>query len=248
MDMGLAGQLALVTGASQGIGAATAWALAREGCDVILVSRTAEKLDRLACEIHAETGRNAKAFVADLARSEEIERLAQSCGNVDILVNNAGAIPAGRLEEIGEASWRAAWDLKIFGYINLTRPIFASMKARGAGVIVNMLGAASQIRDPSYICGVTGNAALTAFTMSLGSDSHKHGVRVLGVSPGPVATERLVALQRTLNKSSAELPFERAATVDEIAAAVVFLASPKSAYTSGTTLMIDGGLSARAAT
>ena len=247
MDMGLSGRLALVTGASQGIGRATAWALAREGCDVILVSRSEEKLNRLAHEIGSETGRAAKAFAADLARSEEIERLAQSCEKLDILVNNAGAIPGGRLDEVDEASWRAAWDLKVFGYINLTRLIFASMKARGSGVIVNMLGAASQIRDPAYICGVTGNAALTAFTMSLGSDSHKHGVRVLGVSPGPVATERLLTLQRTFKKSSTDLPFERAATVDEIAAAVTFLASPISAYTSGTTLMIDGGLSARAA-
>lgn len=103
---------------------------------------------------------------------------------------------------------------------------------------------AAQIRDPSYICGVTGNAALTAFTLSLGSDSHRDGIRVVGVSPGTVATKGLKRL--TTLSSSAALPFGRAATPEEIADAVAFLASSRAGYISGAVLMVDGGLSARA--
>ncbi|MGH6966095.1 MAG: short-chain dehydrogenase/reductase [Phenylobacterium sp.] len=246
MDLGLAGKLAIVTGASKGIGAATARRLAREGCDLVLVARSAGDLEGLARSIAAESGRRATPFAADLSRSEEVLRLSASWAAADILVNNAGAIPGGRLSEVDEAAWRAAWDLKVFGYINLTRQLFTAMQARRSGVIVNVIGAAAQIRDPSYICGVAGNAALTAFTLSLGSDSHHHGVRVVGVSPGPVATERLAQLQQGVSSSAAR-PFGRAAAPDEIASAVAFLASTASGYTSGTVLMVDGGLSARAA-
>lgn len=246
MDLDLSGKKVLVTGASKGIGAATARMLAAEGCDVIIVSRSREELQVAADKIAAETSRSVVACAADLSQSSEIARVAEQYGDIDILVNNAGAIPGGRLEDIDESTWRAAWDLKVFGYINLSREIFRKMSARGSGTIVNVIGAAAQIRDPSYICGVVGNAALTAFTMSLGSDSHRVGVRVVGVSPGPVATERLLGLQASV-KSSAARPFGRAADPVEIASAVTFLASPRSGYTSGTVLIVDGGISARAA-
>jgi NAD(P)-dependent dehydrogenase (short-subunit alcohol dehydrogenase family) len=248
MDLQLNGKVAIVTGASKGIGAATARYLANEGCDVVLVARSGELLTRLAASIAAESGRRAHAVVADLSCSADIARLAQAWSQADVLVNNAGAIPGGRLDEIDEATWRAAWELKLFGYINLTRAMLDNMTRRGQGVIVNVIGAAAQTRNPAYICGVTANAALTAFTMSLGSDSHRHGVRVLGVSPGPVATERLLALEKTGATAKANQPFGRAAQPEEIAAAIAFLASPTSNYTSGTVLTIDGGTSARAAT
>lgn len=243
MDLGLSGKLALVTGASMGIGAAIARTLAAEGCDVVLVSRTPELLTSLASSITAETGRRAFAAPADLSRSEEVDRIAKDWAAADILVNNAGAIPGGRLDDVDEATWRAAWDLKVFGYVNLTRRLYAAMRERGAGVIVNIIGVAAQTRDPSYICGVAGNAALTALTLSLGSESHRDGLRVVGVSPGAVATERLKRLGMV--KSSAARPFGRPAEPAEIAAAVAFLASPQAAYISGTVLMVDGGVSAR---
>ncbi|HKR42494.1 MAG TPA: short-chain dehydrogenase/reductase [Paraburkholderia sp.] len=245
MNLDLNGKRALVTGASKGIGAVTARLLAAEGCDVVIVSRSREELQMMADQIADVTSRSVVACPADLSRSSEVARVAEQYGDVDILVNNAGAIPGGRLEDIDEGTWRAAWDLKVFGYINLTREIFKQMSARRSGTIVNVIGAAAQIRDPSYICGVAGNAALTAFTMSLGSDSHRVGVRVVGVSPGPVATQRLLGLQDSVQSSSAR-PFGRAAEPLEVASAVAFLASPRSGYTSGTVLMVDGGLSARA--
>ncbi len=140
----------------------------------------------------------------------------------------------------------------MFGYISLTRLIYARMTERGSGVIVNVIGAAGEKFDPDYITGSAGNAALMAFTRALGRASHAHGIRIVGINPGPVETERLVMLSRARAEKSlgdasrwrelyARMPFERPALAAEIGAAVAFLASPRSAYTNATILTIDGG-------
>jgi NAD(P)-dependent dehydrogenase (short-subunit alcohol dehydrogenase family) len=244
MDLGLSGKRALVTGASKGIGAATACVLAEEGCSVVLISRTEADLERTAKRIR-DAGGKADILAADLSQPGEAQRVAAAFPTVDILVNNAGAIPGGNLAAVDEATWRKAWDLKVFGYINMCRLYYAAMRAQGGGVIVNVVGAAAQIRDPEYICGVTGNAALTAFTLSLGSSSHKDMIRVVGVSPGPVATERLLNIER---HSTVVLPrpFGRAATPEEIAQTVAFACGRPSSYLSGAVILVDGGISARA--
>ena len=121
---------------------------------------------------------------ADLADSANVTRLAAQFPHVDILVNNAGAIPGGTLFDVDEAQWRTAWDLKVLGTINLTRAFYPLMKVRGGGVIINVIGNAARSHDPEYICGVTGNAGLAAFTELLGSGSVRDGIRVIGVSPG----------------------------------------------------------------
>ena len=139
----------------------------------------------------------------------------------------------------------------------MCRTFYALMKARKAGVIINVVGNAADTHDPEYICGVAGNAALTAFTQSLGCASHRDGVRVVALSPGPVETERLVGLmkKKAKDRTGSEenwkdllrpLPFGRGATPEEIAAAIAFLASGHSSYTSGSIVTIDAGLSARA--
>ena len=244
MDLALDGKLALVTGASKGIGAAIARSLAREGCDVVLVARTADRLEAVAHAIAQETGRNATPCVADLSKPAEAERIAAMWKEADILVNNAGAIPPGRLEEIDDVAWREAWDLKVFGYINLIRGLYPAMRERRERVICNVIGAAAQTRPPAYLCGVAGNAALTALTLSLGSESHKDGNRVVGVSPGPVETERLRRFEKD-GDSAAHIPFGRPASPEEIADTVAFLVSPRAGYVSGAVLMVDGGISAR---
>src|SRR5436190_18367498 len=257
MDLKLAGKTALITGGSKGIGRATAEVFAAEGCNVIIVSRTAETLAAVKSAIAQKSNVRVDTVAADLSDSKNVDKLAREFPDIDILVNNAGAIPGGKLLDVDEATWRAAWDLKVFGYVNMCRAFYALMKARQSGVIINVVGNAAQTHDPEYICGVTGNAALTAFTQSLGSVSVRDGVRVVAVSPGPVATERLVnlmkkkALDRTGNAENwrdlfKPLPFERAATAEEIGAAIAFLASEHSGYTSGSIAVIDAGLSARA--
>ena len=251
MDLGLAGKRALVTGGSAGIGRGTARILAEEGCDLILISRSAEKLDQTAAEIRSRWQVDVVTHPADLSRQEEIERLAASLDGLDILVNNAGAIPAGDLQAVDNERWRTAWDLKVFGYISLSRAAYGALKAR-KGVIVNVIGAAGESLPPSYIAGATGNAALIAFTRALGKQSPADGIRVVAINPGPVATERYETMRKTIARErlgdetrwpelDSELPFNRVATPEEIGAAVAFLASYRSAYTSGAVLTINAG-------
>jgi 3-oxoacyl-[acyl-carrier protein] reductase len=258
MDLKLAGKTALITGASKGIGRATANAMAEEGCNVVLVARTAADLKAAQAEIARKSNVRVDVFAADLSDSANVDKIAAAFPGVDILVNNAGAIPGGNLIEIDEKRWRAAWDLKVFGYINMCRAYYALMKKRQAGVIVNVIGAAAQTKDPEYICGVAGNASLAAFSQSLGSASVRDGVRVVALHPGPVATDRLVTLMRKKAQDKTgdpenwrdlvkPLPFGRAAQPEEIAAAITFLASERSGYTSGSVVTIDAGISARAA-
>ena len=170
---------------------------------------------------------------------------------LDLLVNNAGAIPAGTLQSVDDATWRAAWDLKVFGYIGLTRALYPRLAER-RGVVVNVIGAAGEYFDPNYITGSAGNAALMAFTRSLGKAAPKDGMRVVGINPGPVGTGRIETLlrARALREFGDEqrweeyyrtMAFGRPATPEEIGSAVAFLASPRSGYTTGTILTIDGG-------
>ena len=253
MELGLRGRSALVTGASKGIGKAIALELAREGVAVALTARSGSDLDAVRNEIAAISAAAVATYPLDLSDSKSVDVLARACSGVDILVNNAGAIPRGRLDEIDERRWRSAWDLKVFGYINMTRAFYALMRVRGSGVIINILGNGGERLDAGYICGSTGNAALMAFTRALGGASHSDGLRVVGVNPGPVATERLIGLMQKEAKDrfgtpdrwsdlTKPFPFQRAATPEEIAGMVALLASDRSAYTTGTIVTIDGGI------
>jgi NAD(P)-dependent dehydrogenase (short-subunit alcohol dehydrogenase family) len=256
MDLQLAGKNALITGASKGIGRAAAERLAAEGCNLILVSRTATDLAVAKTAIAQQSKVQIDTVAADLSHSSAVERLARDFSLIDILVNNAGAIPGGQLLDIDEQTWRKAWDLKVFGYINMCRAYYALMKRRGSGVIINVTGNAAQTHDPEYICGVAGNAALTAFSQSLGSVSARDGIRVISLNPGPVETERLVNLMKKKAKDRTgnadnwrelfkPLPFGRGCTPHEVGAMIAFLASQRCSYNSGSVVTIDAGLSAR---
>jgi 3-oxoacyl-[acyl-carrier protein] reductase len=163
---------------------------------VILVSRSSDALSATKSAILQKANVSVDTFAADLSDSTNIIQLAHHYADIDILVNNAGAIPGGTLLNVDEANWRKAWDLKVFGYINMSRAFYAQMQKRKRGVIINVIGNAADTRDPEYICSVTGNAALAAFTQSLGSMSARDGIRVVAINPGPVATERLITLMK----------------------------------------------------
>jgi len=248
MDFLLKGKTALVTGASRGIGRAIAQTLAREGCDLILTARDKEALNEVAVSIAKAYAVEVAALPCDISSEQGIETLCSQVGELDILVNNAGAVPGGSLAKVAMKDWKNAWDLKVFGYINLSQALYEKLEA-SRGVIVNIIGVAGEYLMPEYIVGSSGNAALMAFTRSLGKEASKTGVRVVAVNPGPVATERWQKLVEDIAESDPEkarimasnLPMGRPADPDEIANAVAFLASPLSAYTTGAVLTVDGG-------
>lgn len=256
MDLNLRGKRVAITGASKGIGAGVAESFAREGANLHLIARGEDGLNALSARLRSDYGIDVSNHPADLKLPDAVRRVAEEINGVDILVNNAGDIPGGSLETLDEDTWRRGWELKVFGFINLTRLVYAQMKSRQTGVIINNIGAMGDRVDYDYIAGSTGNAGLIGFTRAMGSRSLENGVRVVGINPGPVETDRIVNLMKSKAKAKfndegrytelmAHWPRGRAARPQEIADMAVFLASDRSSYTSGVVITIDGGLTAR---
>jgi 3-oxoacyl-[acyl-carrier protein] reductase len=259
MDLRLKDKRALVTGASKGIGLAIARALAQEGCIIDIASRNRDALEGAADTIRrAAPDAVIRIHQADLSLVADQERLARDCLDADILVNNAGSAAAGRLDETSDPRWRESWELKVFGYINLSREFYRAMMQRRDGVILNIIGYAGERLNSNYIIGTTGNAALMAFTRSVGSLSPDFGVRVVGLNPGYVATDRAEGQLRSFSERKfgtperwrdiereMNLPFGRMANVEEIADVAAFLVSPRASYISGSIVTVDGGAANR---
>jgi len=253
MDLGLGGKRVLVTGASKGIGLATARAFAAEGANVVIVSRTRETLEAAADTLRGLPAK-VEACVADLSQDSERDRVFNGYPDIDVLVNNAGAIPGGGLANISMDRWREAWSLKVFGYIHMCQLYYAAMTARKSGVIVNVIGMGGRAVRADYICGAAGNAALIGFTNALGADGPKLGVRVFGINPSPTLTDRVKALYQARAKAAlgdesrwqelldeSKMPFGRLKSADEVGALAAMLASDRVQYLSGTVVDMDGG-------
>ena len=256
MDLKLSGKTVLITGASQGIGAGLAEVFAEEGCDLHLVARSADKMEALAAQLREAHGIEVTVHEFDISVRDTADAICATVGDVDVLVNNAGAIPGGDLWQVNADAWRAGWEVKVFGYIDLCRSFYKHMKEAGGGVILNNIGNGGENPDFRYIAGSTGNAALMGFTRALGGKSLEDGIRVLGINPGPVATDRIVKIMKTraleawndesrYTELMEQYPLGRAASVREVADLFAFLASPRSSYTSGTIVTIDGGITSR---
>lgn len=258
MNLELKGKRALVTGASRGIGQAIAQALLREGCeDLAIVSSNRESIEQARDHMRSIwPAARISAHAADLKQPEAVAGTIAAFPDIDILVNNAGAISHGGLTELTDAAWLEGWELKVYGSIRLTRGYYPAMAARRSGVVLNIIGYAGDRLNADYIAGSTGNAALIAFTRALGSTSPQDNVRVLGINPGHILTDRLkkrfyaTALKQFGDKSrwpdlTRNYPFGRAGSPDEIADAAVFLASARAGYISGTVVTVDGGMTHR---
>src|SRR5712692_6464335 len=255
LDLELAGKSVLITGASRGIGRAAAATFASEGCSLHLAARSADRIESLRDEILAKHKVKVTLHPADVSTTESMVMLARDSGDVDILINNAGDIPAGTIEGLEDADWRRGFDLKLFGYVNLTREMYIRMKKRGSGVIINDIGNSGENWDYDYVAGSTGNAALMSFTKAVGGISLDFGVRVVGVNPGPIATDRMVRMMKHRARDNlgdetrwqeylSDYPGGRMGAAEEVADLMAFLASPRAGYITGTIVTIDGGVAA----
>jgi NAD(P)-dependent dehydrogenase (short-subunit alcohol dehydrogenase family) len=256
LQLDLTDKTALITGASKGIGLACAEVLAAEGCHLHLAARNGAAMEQSAARLRAEHGVRVTVHPADLGHTAAMEALAEAADDADIVVNNAGDIPSGTLAGVTDEAIRKGFDLKVFGYITLTRLFYSRMKTKGAGVVINVIGNSGENWDASYFAGSTGNAALMSFTKAIGGRSLDDGIRVVGINPGPVATDRMLKIMRTkaidmLGDESRweelfdKYPGKRPATARECADLVAFMASPRAAYITGTIVTIDGGIAAR---
>tara|TARA_Y100001960_G_scaffold152803_1_gene161196 strand:+ start:80 stop:850 length:771 start_codon:yes stop_codon:yes gene_type:complete len=252
MELNLNNKTALITGASKGIGKAIAESMANEGCNLILTARSSDKLNELKVNLQKKHNISIAVIAIDLSKKNAVEKVSEFCSEIDILINNAGAIPPGNISDINEDTWRYAWDLKVFGYINLTRLIYNKMKDAKKGVILNIIGSAGQKPMYNYIAGTTANAGLMAFTKALSNGSTANGVRVLGINPGFTTSDRLITMMKGKAKEQfndesrweelfKDLPFKRAAKAEEVADLTTFLVSPRCDYISGTIIAIDAG-------
>jgi len=247
MDLGLEGKSVLITGGSKGIGLAAAQSFAAEGCVVHIASRSADALSIAKEQILATRSVEVHCHAVDLRDSAQLLDLARRCEGVDILINNAGDIPGGTIETLDDVAWRHAWELKVFGYVNLTREIFTRMKTRKSGTILNVMGMAAQNPSFEYVCGATANAGLAAFTRGMGRGSTKFGVRVMGVHPPATLTDRIVSMMKQVAKlrygdetRTEDLVrdgfFPEPISAKQVGDAIVFLASPRAGELSGIVL------------
>ncbi len=257
MDLNLTNQHALVTGGSKGIGLACARALLDEGVRVSLVSRdpgnlSKAKADLLAthpqAKIHTVSANLSVATEAEAA----IDEAQNALGPIDILVTSAGAAKRTPPHELVAQSWHDAMDAKYFSYIHVLGPVSAQMAERGRGAIVNVIGAGGKVANPIHMPGGAANAALMLVTAGMAAAYADKGLRVNAVNPGATLTERLhegltaqarmegTDVQEATRRANARIPMGRMAEPEEIANAVVFLASPKASYISGAVVTMDG--------
>jgi len=249
MDLGLNGRVAMITGASRGLGRAMARALAAEGMRLSICARGGQVLEEAAVELKAG-GAQVIANAADVsdgsAMQAWVEGTIRQLGGVDVLVNNAGGARVGALAQVDEAAWRDAFELNFFSAVRLSRLCAAEMEKRGGGAIINI----SSIYGREAGGPLTYNAskaAMISFTKMLARELAPKGVRVNAIAPGSIqypggTWENLFKANPAFEKDfvSHEFPAGRLGRPDEVAYAVVMLASPKASWITGTCIPVDG--------
>lgn len=257
MNTGLQGKVALITGASKGIGKAIALALAEEGVRLALCARDERELKLATDEIQHHTKADILAIKANTTKLNDIRRFvsttAKKFNRIDILINNAGGAHIGGIFQTTNEEWEYHIQFKLMGYIRTAREVIPHMKKNGGGKIINIIGTAGKEPNPLYMVPGVTNGALINFTKSLSKELESDNITVNGINPGttdtPLTEETFKSLagflQKTpeeIRKSTSELsPRGRIASPEDIAKVVVFIASDAANFINGISLNIDAG-------
>ena len=240
-------RVALVTGASQGIGRAIAVELAKVGAHVAVCSRRADALESVAAAVRAE-GRKALVLPCDVGDGAQVEaavaRTVDTFGRIDVLVNNAGYRIRARLEDLPRREWDAMLAVNLTGVFLFSQAVGRVMIQQKGGKIVNVSSVAGRSGSRGMAAYAAAKAGVTALTQSLGAEWAKYGIRVNAVAPGPVETEGVLEVWKTpamIANASREVPLGRLGRPEEIAWAVIFAASDQAQFMTGETMYVSGG-------
>ncbi len=252
MDLGLSGKVALVAAASQGLGLASARAIAAEGGRVAILSRRQEELDRVAAEIGA-----AMTVACDLSQAESISsavaKVNSELGGISILVNNCGGPPPGTFDSITEEQWRSSFEQVFLSALRLTRAALPSMRAAKWGRIVNIVSSSVEQPIPGLIISNAFRPAIAGWAKTLASEVAADNILVSCVAPGRILTARTASLDQAMADKTgrplddirkervAAVPLKRYGTPEEFGATVAYLASERASYLTGSVIRVDGG-------
>ncbi len=254
MELGLKGKVAAITGATEGIGRATAQKLAREGARVAICARHADKVQQAADEI-ARFGAETLGIAADVSKTDDVERfintVIQRFGRIDILVNNAGASMAKGFDAVSDLDWQADIDLKLFGAIRCARLAIPHMKKQGGGRIINITTVGGKQPGANSMPTTITRAAGLALTKALSKELAPHNILVNTVCIGKIKSgqhERRylkdgISADEYYGRVAKDIPMKRVGEAEEVANVIAFLASDAASYVTGSSLNLDGGIS-----
>ena len=254
MNLGLAGKVAIVGGASQGIGYGIAQELAREGAVVAISARREKDLVAAAERLRSDTGATVLPVQADCRRAEDCARLAATVraelGGIDVLVNNDGAPPLGAALEFDDAAWARAVEQNLMYVVRMAREAVPSMRARGGGSILNITAISAIQPIAGFALSVATWSGVIGYSKTLSLEVAEHGINVNTICPGYIDTTRLQKVfaagsepaEAVRERLVAEIPMRRVGTTEDIAALVALLVSPRGRYVTGTAIQVDGGL------